>query len=197
MSSPPFDFAAFPTLETERLVLREVVTPDDTDALFRLRGDYQVTRLNIGPAYTRIKQAEDLAAHIRRAYRARREIWWGVTVKPDPTLIGLCILYHLQPRPEARAMLGYELARASWGRGLMTEAMRTVLAWGFTELGLDRVEADADATNDRSLQSLQRAGFRQTGTREGARYVEGERHDLLLFALTCAEWSTAVNAPAL
>jgi hypothetical protein len=48
-----FDFKEFPVLMTERLCLRQLVA-EDAEAVMAIRGDYQVTRYNIGDAYTDI-----------------------------------------------------------------------------------------------------------------------------------------------
>ena len=120
----------FPTLQTERLLLREVTTAD-IDALFRLRGDPDVTRLNIGVPYTDRAQAEHLLTHIQARFRSEREIWWGITLPPDTTVLGFCILYNLNP--PTFATLGYELAREQWGKGMMQEATQAVSPVGLRD----------------------------------------------------------------
>ena len=53
---PKYDFLRFPTLTTDRLILREV-TEADADDIFALRGDYEVTKLNFGRNYQTIAEA--------------------------------------------------------------------------------------------------------------------------------------------
>lgn len=179
-----FDFSDFPTLQTERLLLR-AVTLEDAPALFRLRGDYEVTCLNTGMPYSRLDQAADLAAHIGAMYEMERELWWAVTVRPDPSLIGLCILYNLRLHEILpRATLGYEMIRDHWGQGFMTEAASAVRDWAFSSLVAERLEADADSENMRSIRVLERLGFQHEGRRIGGRWSEGEARDMELFSLT-------------
>ena len=50
----------------------------------------------------------------------------------------------------ARAELGYVLAREHWGKGLMPEAVRAVIRFGFERMELNRVEARCIAENQAS-----------------------------------------------
>ena len=176
-----FDFTVFPTLKTERLILREMI-PADAEAIFRIRGDYEVTKYNIGTAYDRLEQAVDLIAAMAQAYREEKEIRWGITLKTNDTVIGMCG-YNYWIRRDARGSVGYDLARAYWGQGIMTEALDAVVGFGFRRMGLNRIEADADARNPASARVLAKAGFRQEGLQREQFYEDSSFNDLVLFAL--------------
>ncbi len=55
--------------------------------------------------------------------------------------------------------IGYVLSKEYWGRGLMTEAVRAVLRFGFEECGLDAVTAAHYAENTRSRRVIEKCGF--------------------------------------
>ncbi|MCP6726359.1 GNAT family N-acetyltransferase, partial [Klebsiella pneumoniae] len=55
--------------------------------------------------------------------------------------------------------LGYELARGRQGQGLMSEALRAALAWGFEHMELNRIEAQVHPDNQASLKLLERLDF--------------------------------------
>lgn len=183
---PLFHFAAFPTLETERLRLREI-TPEDAPAIFAIRGDYAVTRLNIGPAYRFISEAERLIAAITEAYRNQTELRWGITYKPDDTVIGMCG-FNYWDRHDRRASVGFDLARAYWRQGIMREALQVVLHFGFVQMGLNRIEADCSAENAASAGLLGACGFVQEGRQREQYYEDETYYDLLLFGLLRREW---------
>ena len=87
-----------------------------------------------------------------------------------------------------KCTLGYELAPAAQGRGLMFEALCTVLDWGFEHMQLHRVEALIHPDNAPSLRLVQRLGFVEEGRlREVARWG-GRQHDMLQVALLRTEW---------
>jgi ribosomal-protein-alanine N-acetyltransferase len=58
----------------------------------------------------------------------------------DDRVIGTCG-YHVWAKPHFRAEIGYELAREYWGQGIMQEAIRSLLTFGFAKMALNRVEA--------------------------------------------------------
>lgn len=176
-----FDFSEFPVLLTERLCLRQLV-PSDADAIMAIRGDFQVTRYNIGDAYTDIAQASGLIENIDRMFENQSTLYWGITLLPVSTVIGM-IGYNYWNRMDHRGSVGFDLARAYWGRGIMPEALRGILRFGFEQMGLNRVEADASVYNTQSQRTLQKVGFRQEGHLREQYHEANSYHDLLLYAL--------------
>ena len=73
-------------------------------------------------------------------------------------------------------------------KGFMTEALKTVLEYGFTELKLHRVEALIAAENEPSLKLLQRYGFTKEGTMREDYVVNGVNEDSDCYALLKWEW---------
>jgi ribosomal-protein-alanine N-acetyltransferase len=181
-----FDFTHFPQLETERLILREILA-SDAEAVFRIRGDYEVTKYNTGAAYERLEQAEDLIAAMAHGYEEGIELRWGITLKSNNTIIGMCG-FNYWIRRDCRASIGYDLARAYWGHGIMTEAIRAIVAFGFERMGLNRIEADADGRNPASARVLEKVGFRREGLQHEQFYDNGTFNDLILFALLRKEF---------
>jgi ribosomal-protein-alanine N-acetyltransferase len=176
-----FDFSEFPILLTERLCLRQLVETD-AESVMAIRGDYQVTRYNIGDAYTDIAQAVGLIDNIRRTFENESTLYWGITLRPANTVIGM-IGYNYWNRIDHRGSVGFDLAREYWGRGIMPEALREILRFGFEQMGLNRVEADASVYNTQSQRTLQKVGFRQEGHLREQYHEADSYHDLLLFAL--------------
>ncbi len=187
VNSLMFDFSIFPVLDTERLILRELV-PGDAEAVFRIRGDYAVTHYNFGSPYQRIEQAQNLIRAVREGYREARELRWGLTLKEgDQSVIGICG-YNYWSRSDRRASVGYDLARAYWGKGLMPEALRAVITFGFGQMQLNRIEADCTAENLASVRVLEKLGFQSEGVQREQYYDEGRFWDLRLFALLRREY---------
>lgn len=176
-----FDFTVFPTLQTRRLLLREFHAADAED-VFAIRGDYMVTRYNSGKAYERIEQAADLIAAMARAYDDQDEIRWAITRYGSNEVIGV-VGYNYWIRRDARASIGYDLARVWWGHGLMTEAVSAIVRFGFERMHLNRIEADTDARNPASGRVLQKVGFVQEGLQREHFYDSGSYQDLVLFGL--------------
>jgi [ribosomal protein S5]-alanine N-acetyltransferase len=82
------------------------------------------------------------------------------------------------------AYLGYYGMAWCAGSGLMTEAVRLGVAYGFGELGLHRLEANIQPENARSIALVRRLGFRREGfspryLRIGGTWRDHERWALL------------------
>lgn len=77
-------------------------------------------------------------------------------------LLGSVLLFQLH-WPDARGECGFWLRPAGRGRGAAAEAVRLVTAWGFSELGLQRIEGIADVDNLSSQRVLERNGFEREG----------------------------------
>jgi ribosomal-protein-alanine N-acetyltransferase len=185
--STRFDFTMFPLLRTERLLLREI-TFRDTEAIFRIRGDYRVTRHNIGAAYENPVEARRLIEKMRKAYRDKNEVRWGITLSGgDNQVIGMCGYNHWN-RIDQRGSIGYDLAHAYWGKGIMREAVQAITDFGFERMDLNRLEADVGAGNIGSIKILKAMGFQREGIQREHYYEEEEFHDLHLYGLLRREW---------
>lgn len=177
-----FDFSTFPRLYTDRLVLREIVM-DDALAVFRIRGDFQVTRYNTGPAYATIDQARKLITGMQKSYNDHDELRWGVTRKGgDNQVIGM-VGFNYWHRKDRRGSVGYDLARAYWHQGIMSEALRAVVAFGFERMNLNRIEADCTVENTASERLLLKLGFQPEGLQREQYFEEDRFWDVRLFAL--------------
>src|SRR5690606_8869895 len=117
------------------------------------------TKYNGGLPYRSVDQAEALIEGIAAAYRDKRSIRWGITLREDPlhTVIGM-VGYNYWVRQDYRASIGYDLARDYWGQGIMPEAVRAILEFGFEHMALNRIEADASIDNTKSHRVLEKVG---------------------------------------
>lgn len=84
--------------------------------------------------------------------------------------------------------VGYWIGREFQGRGIMTEACRTVVDHLLRELELNRVEIQCATGNAKSAAIPRKLGFKLEGTRREAELLNGKFHDLLLFSMLRREW---------
>jgi RimJ/RimL family protein N-acetyltransferase len=71
--------------------------------------------------------------------------------------------------------IGYDLAKAHWGKGLMSEALHALVDYGFACLGLERILADTLSHNSRSIRLLERLGFQLDDVRDGSHFFSLQR----------------------
>ncbi|WP_030927689.1 GNAT family N-acetyltransferase [Streptomyces sp. NRRL B-24720] len=81
-------------------------------------------------------------------------------------------------------MLGYVAYASTTGRGYMSEGLRLVIQFAFTDLGLHRLEANIQPENTASLKLVKRLGFRREGYSPGFQYINGTWQDHERWALT-------------
>ncbi|WP_225225338.1 GNAT family N-acetyltransferase [Komarekiella delphini-convector] len=176
-----FSLSSFPQLETERLLLRET-TLKDAEAIFSVFSDLAVTQFHDLDTFTSIEEA--IAVIERRAKQFERGdgIRWGIAHKQDNILIGSCGLRWNTQEPSAE--VGYELASTFWRQGIMTEAVRTILQFGFKKMGLRFVIAQVMLDNIASKKLLKKLGFQSQGVLKQCGFFKGQYHDLEQFVLT-------------
>jgi ribosomal-protein-alanine N-acetyltransferase len=105
----------------------------------------------------------------------------------DEDLIGTCG-YEVLKRGDKRGEIGCDLSRHCWGQGLMREALRAVIDYSFSGLGLHRIEAYVLADNARARRLLRNLGFRAEGVLRAHRLLRGEYRDAVVLSLLEQEW---------
>jgi ribosomal-protein-alanine N-acetyltransferase len=155
-------FDAFPQFETERLLLRSLALTDAPD-VFAALSDVEVVRFHGTEPFTSIERAEESIRRNLEMYAAREGFRWAITLKGQGRAIGSCG-YHYLDRRNRRTDLGYELQRAYWGAGIMTEALRAIIPFGFERFGLNRIQALVEPANSASRRLLHKLGFQEEGT---------------------------------
>lgn len=92
-------------------------------------------------------------------------------------------------RPDGghRVSVGYVLARAAWGQGYASEALRAVIEASWADPRVFRIWAVCDVDNPASARVMEKAGMRREGRM--ARYVvhpnvSDEPRDAYLHAVT-------------
>lgn len=121
---------------------------------------------------------------------------------PEDRLIGFCGLSQWSSE-HGHGELAYELEPAAWGRGFMRRAIRALLTWAFSDLGLHRVHAYVMTSNERSIRLLERSGFTREGTLRQLRRARGVPRDFHVYSILASEFEAepaalhARRAPAL
>jgi ribosomal-protein-alanine N-acetyltransferase len=183
-----FDFSAFPTLTTERLILREL-TLSDAEAIFVFWSDPEVQKYNAEPIQ-HLSQAQSLLEEWGAEYLAQTNLYWGVALRQSNLVVG-AVEFHHWNRYHHKAEIGYSLAHAYWGRGIASEALQAIFSFGFDRMELHRIEANTIADNFPSVRLLERLGFQREGTRRESSWEDdGTYHDSALYGLLRQEYRT-------
>ena len=184
-------FTNFPTLSTNRLLLRQIVL-GDAEGLFAIRSDEESMKFFGHEPHESLDETKDVIRQMEERYIRSTALPWCITLHGEDRLIGSCTFFHFDEGFH-RTETGYELNRAFWGKGFMTEAMSAILTFAFSELGLHRVEAVIDIANDRSKGLLLKLGFTYEGNLRQRFPFRGQFLDEHYFGLLKDEWHGPVN----
>jgi [ribosomal protein S5]-alanine N-acetyltransferase len=150
-------FFKYTDIETERVLLK-VLTLEDTESVYQHFSDPSVTEfMDIEPCKD-LKEAEEIIQFHLDDAGCR----WGLFYKENNEFIGTCGFHYLRRQPEGIvAEIGFDLAKAYWGKGLMKEVMQAVVDYGFNEVGFYKLDATVEPENTRSLTLMKRLNFQQ------------------------------------
>ncbi|WP_371660097.1 GNAT family N-acetyltransferase [Streptomyces sp. NBC_00280] len=186
------DFSVKPVLTGGKAVLRPF-TEADAEVIAEIVEDPEVIRFTFEP--DTVITMEQLRSWYgsRSAQTDRLDL--AVTDRATGELVGEVVLYEWNPAARSctfRTLLG----PSGRGRGLGTEATRLIVAYGFEQLGLHRIELQAYAHNHRALRVYEKVGFVVEGVRREVQLRDGEWADEVLMAILDHEWAAGAGVSA-
>ncbi len=188
-----FDFSAFPTLFTQRLVLRQFC-PGDAADVFAIGSDPEVQKYDSDPPMQAVDEADAHIEKIGRLFAEQKAVFWAICLKEDQRVIG-DVAFFFWGGEYYKADLGYGLARAHWRRGIASEAVWAAVCFGFETLRVHRINVDTRMDNLASVRLVEKLGFRQEGVRrECIRNPDGSYQNWGLYGLLEDEYRQAAAA---
>ena len=176
-----------PQIETTRLILRQL-TLQDADQLLRHFSDPEMLRYVTFEPLEQREEVQEVIQWGMDLFARGAGALWGIVDKETATLIGTL---NYVKKEGHRAEITYDLATTYWGRGLMTEAIRSTLPYVFGDLGVQRVETMVHVQNLRSARVLLKLGFRMEGVLRQYTRFHGQLSDVQMFSLLKADWQAA------
>lgn len=175
------NFNPFHNLETERLLLRRVNNNDCKEVL-ALRSNPETMKYIPRPL---LQNEEDALAHIlmiETKIENNEGINWAITLQGDPKLIGVIGHYRIQPE-NYRAEIGYMILPEYNGKGIVTEAVKEVVKYGFDIMKLHSIEAVIDPDNLASANVLEKNGFIKEAHLKENEFYNGRFWDSVIYSL--------------
>lgn len=175
-----------PTIETKRLILREIMLEDCHDMFEYAKLPY------IGPVagwepHRSINETKTVIQMFRDKKKYGQLGVFAIVWKETNKMIGTLEL-HTYIRG-FKAELGYTVNPAYWGRGIAVEAAKEALKWGFHTLHLKRIECGTFITNIQSKRVCEKLQLTYEGIKKnGYLLYDGTIHDIACYALTDYEY---------
>jgi RimJ/RimL family protein N-acetyltransferase len=175
------------TLTDGRLLLRPP-QPADVPAITEACQDELTARFVPVPVPYTEEHARTFVEQRPERWQAEDgEMTWAIT-DADGSMGGRLLgMVGLHARDASMREIGFWVAPWARGRGVMTDAARLVLRFGFDVLHLERIEWQAVAGNDASRRVAEKLGFRMEGTRRAGLLHRGERLDAWVAGLLPGE----------
>jgi [ribosomal protein S5]-alanine N-acetyltransferase len=160
----------FPTIYTQRLVLRKL-TPDDFSSLVMHANNRKVAQNILNMPYPFSEpQAVFRMHYVVQGFKNKERLVFAVALKDTNELIGEISL-HLE-KSRNIAQLAYWIGEPFWGRGFATEAAISVIRFGFDTSGFQLIFAECHPDNIASQKVLIKCGMTQKPSSGGIlRYV--------------------------
>lgn len=174
-------FNSFPVLETERLILREI-SQKDVKEVYEIYSSVEAMRYFGKHPMKAIEEAEERINETSTAFQFKEGIRWAITFKDSDNLIGSAGIWRLL-KEHLRGEIGYELMPEYWKKGIMFEALREIINFGFIQMNLHTIEANIDPQNSASLKLLEKLGFEKEGHIKDSFYFNGKFEDTAIYSL--------------
>ena len=174
-------YTYMPELNTPRLRLRRL-TMRDAEDIFRYSRDAEVARHVLWDPHRTLGDSRAYLRYMLRRYRNHEPASWGIEYAATGRIIGTIGFMWIQSDNNA-AEVGYSLARSFWNHGVMTEALKAVIAHGFGSMNLNRIEAQHETTNPASGAVMRKCGMVREGTLRQRLYNKGRYVDVELYAI--------------
>lgn len=147
----------FPELKTERLLLRKVQS-SDKHRVHYFRSDKEITKFIKRPQPQTLETAIVHIQKITEEFELNKSVSWGITLKDSPEMIGSICLWNFS-EDRKTAEVGYDLDPKFQGKGIMREALKAVVDFGFQKMDFKTIEAYTDYRNIPSKRLLEQFGF--------------------------------------
>lgn len=172
------NFTPFPTLTTDRLILRQLEDTDENE-IFAIRSDERVNEFLDRPKANSIKDARDFIHKINNGISNNECMYWGIALKNKARLIGTICFWNIS-KVNSTAEIGYELQPGFQGKGYVQEAIAVVIKYGFENMKLRAIVAELDPGNLRSIKVLEKNGFKRI---EDPGDVEKDERKTIVYSL--------------
>lgn len=175
-------FVPFPSIDSARVRLRRMEKRDIRD-IYDLCRREELARFVEWYPHKDITETRDYVNWIVSGYRRGRSMTWVIELKGAGKVIGTCGFMKMDADFKT-AEIGYCLSSDYWRQGYATEAVWSLLWYGFKKIGLCRVQARVMDGNEPSEALVEKLGFRREGLMKKGVFCKGAPHDITMFGMT-------------
>lgn len=169
----------FPTIQTDRLLLRQFVE-SDLENVFKGLSHPDIIKY-YGVSFQTLEETKEQMIFFADLEKNEIGIWWAVCSLDNATFYGAGGLNGLS-KEHRKAEIGFWLLTDFWGQGIMTEAMPLICKYGFDNLGLHRIEGFVESENVNCKRAMSKLDFVHEGTMKDCEIKNGQFISLEVYA---------------
>jgi len=130
---------------------------------------------------------KDGADFISDMLSANEDETFAFAITVDNKVIGSIGVFRHENIHRQTAELGYYISEEYWGKGIMTEAVKQICEYVFSNSDIIRIYAEPFAYNTASCRVLEKAGFQYEGTLRNNAVKNGKVIDMKMYSILKAE----------
>lgn len=169
-------FSNIPILKTERLTLRKLTVSDCFD-MYEYSKLSEVTEYLTWSPHPDLEYTKVYLKSLPHHYKTGSFYDWAIVLNGEEKMIGTCGFTRFDLANNS-AEIGYVINPQYRGRGIAKEAATAVLEYGFSTLGLNRIEARYMAGNIASRRVMEKLGMSYEGVKRASLLVKGSYRDV-------------------
>ena len=181
-------FRDLPSLETERLIIRKLTMKDAND-IYEYASDPEVSKFVTWEPHKSVVDTVNFIRAIMKQYIDGQPSPWAIVHKENNKIIGTGG-YNLWIKEHSKAEIGYAISARYWNRGIMTEALREIINFGFERMNLHRAEARVYVENTASERVMQKCGMKYEGILRESWFVKGIFQDIKMYSILKSEFTS-------
>lgn len=161
----------FPTLNTERLLLRQI-QQDDIQNIFNGLSNPNVIKY-YGISFDSLEATKEQMTWFKNLEETETGIWWGICSQDNKIFYGAGGFNELS-KEHKKAEIGFWLLPDFWRKGFMQEAFPLICNYGFEKLNLNRIEGFVDSENTNCKKAIEKMNFKLEGTMRECEIKDGK-----------------------
>lgn len=126
-----------------------------------------------------VEEEEQFIRTANKQIRSQKSYFFAIRTL-DGELIGTCGVGGISPIHQTAGLGIGIFNKEYWGKGLGTDAMRTLCAFSFHGVNLHRLELEVHDFNQRAYQCYIKIGFKEVGRLRKKHFISGQYHDSII-----------------
>lgn len=172
-------------IKTTNYYLKEIES-SDIENIYRGLSDPEITKY-YAVHFPTLEATQEQMTWYENLRKNGTGLWWGIYNHSDNTFLGAGGYNDLEIEHK-KAEIGFWLLKEHWGKGIMKEVMPALFGYGFSSLGLNRIEGFVDADNEKCRSALKKINFSYEGTMRDFEYKDGKPTSVSIYAILKRDW---------